>query len=117
MSILTNATFVSVAVMCALCGLLVMVAFGAILFKKFDKTLDQGVAMLGFIGFVMMVSAGYGDVIRETDSVKDLVNSAVSVMGGNQAVAAVIMLLLGLLITLGLGSSFATLPVKKLKFT
>lgn len=95
----------------ALCGLLVMVAFGAIPFKKFDKMLDQGVAMLGFIGFVMMVSAGYGDVIRETDSVKDLVNSAVSVMGGNQAVAAVIMLLLGLLITLGLGSSFATLPV------
>lgn len=95
----------------ALCGLLIMVAFGSIPFKEFDKTMDQGVYMLGFIGFVMMVAAGYGNVIRATNGVESLVKGSVALLGGSQMMGALVMLTLGLIITLGLGSSFATLPV------
>lgn len=95
----------------ALCGLLIMVAFGSIPFREFDKTVDQGVYMLGFIGFVMMVAAGYGNVIRATNGVEALVKGSVSLLGGSQMMGAFVMLFLGLIITLGLGSSFATLPV------
>ncbi len=95
----------------ALCGLGVMVLFGSIGFRDVDKTLNEGVCMLGFIGFVMMVAAGYGDVIRATNGVEQLVTSSLDILGGSKFIGANVLLLLGLIITLGLGSSFATLPV------
>ena len=67
--------------------------------------------MLGFIGFVMMVAAGYGEVIRATNGVGELVTSSLTILGDNKFIGANVLLLLGLIITLGLGSSFATLPV------
>ena len=66
--------------------------------------------MMGFIAFVMLVAAGYANVLRETHSVEALVNATTSVIttkfGG-----AFVMLAVGLLITMGIGTSFGTIPV------
>ena len=49
----------------ALLGLLVMVVFGGIEYRKIDKIMDSGLAMMGFIAFIMLVAAGFGSVLRE----------------------------------------------------
>jgi hypothetical protein len=58
----------------------------------------------------MLVAAGYGNVLRETGAVEALVSSAASVIS-TKATGAVIMLLVGLLVTMGIGTSFGTIPI------
>lgn len=95
----------------ALVGLCIMVAFGAIPFKTMDSTVGGGVRMMGFIAFVMLVASGYGNVIRETGAVGAIVQASVSTIGGSQLIAALTMLFLGLIITMGIGTSFGTIPI------
>ena len=94
----------------ASCGLLVMILTGAIKWKEIDKYVDGGVAMMGFIAFVMLVAAGYAQVLRETHSVESLVNATTAVINTKLS-GAIVMLLVGLLITMGIGTSFGTIPV------
>ena len=78
--------------------------------KEIDKYVDGGVAMMGFIAFVMLVAAGYAQVLRETHSVESLVNATTAVINTKLS-GAIVMLLVGLLITMGIGTSFGTIPV------
>ena len=66
--------------------------------------------MMGFIAFVMLVAAGYAQVLRETHSVESLVNATTAVINTKLS-GAIVMLLVGLLITMGIGTSFGTIPV------
>ena len=59
----------------------------------------------------MLVAAGYGNVLRESGAVEELVVKAAAYMQGSKAVAAFVMLLIGLLITMGIGTSFGTIPI------
>ena len=94
----------------AMCGLLVMLLTGGIKWKDMDLMMDGGVRMMGFIAFVMLVAAGYANVLRETQSVQSLVEATTSVIDTKMA-GAILMLAVGLLITMGIGTSFGTIPV------
>ena len=94
----------------AMCGLLVMLATGAIKWNKMDEMVDGGVKMMGFIAFVMLVAAGYANVLRETHSVESLVMATTAVINTKFS-GAFLMLAVGLLITMGIGTSFGTIPV------
>ena len=94
----------------AMCGLLVMLVTGSIKWNKMDEMVDGGVKMMGFIAFVMLVAAGYANVLRETHSVESLVMATTSVINTKFS-GAFLMLAVGLLITMGIGTSFGTIPV------
>ncbi|MBM6824858.1 Na+/H+ antiporter family protein [Veillonella magna] len=94
----------------AICGLTVMLLTGCIRWKEMDTTVDGGVRMMGFIAFVMLIAAGYANVLRETQSVQSLVAATTSVIDSKFA-GACLMLAVGLLITMGIGTSFGTIPV------
>lgn len=94
----------------ALLGLIVMIIFGGIEYKKMDKVMEQGLAMMAFIAFIMLVAAGFGSVIRETGGISELINFASSISGGKLG-GAIIMLVIGLLVTMGIGTSFGTIPI------
>lgn len=95
----------------AVVGLIIMLAFGAFGWKEMDEILNGGIGIMGFIAFVMLVASGYGAVIRETGGVDALVEASVSIMGGSKLIAAIVMLLIGLIITMGIGTSFGTVPI------
>ena len=95
----------------AIVGIAIMVAGGAIKWRDIDEMLQSGIGMMGFIAFVMLVAAGYGSVIRETGGVDTLVASVSGMLAGNQFISAAIMLLIGLFITMGIGTSFGTIPI------
>ncbi len=95
----------------AILGLFIMLIGGAIKWSSMDEMINSGIGMMGFIAFVMLVASGYADVIRATGGVETLVDSVIAIIGGNQFIAAVGMIFLGLLITMGIGTSFGTIPV------
>ena len=94
-----------------LCSIIVLFITRAIKFSDIDDLVDGGVKMMGLIAFIMLVAAGYGNVLRETGAVESLVLSVSSMVGDNKLLAAIFMLLVGLLVTMGIGSSFGTLPI------
>ncbi|EGY79450.1 Na+/H+ antiporter family protein [Peptoniphilus indolicus] len=95
----------------ALGGLIVMLLTGCIKIKNLDDVINGGIGMMGFIAFVMLVASGYANVLRTSGAVEELVDAAAVYMSGSKAVAAFIMLLVGLLITMGIGTSFGTIPI------
>ena len=59
----------------------------------------------------MICAAGFAEVLRTTGDIPVLVNMVQDLVGGSQPMAALMMLLVGLLITMGIGSSFSTVPI------
>ena len=95
----------------ALVGLGIMVLTGSVDWHKLHDLIDDGVRMMGVIAFVMLIAAGYGDVIRATGGVESIVQSVDTLIGGSQLIGAVLMLVVGLLVTMGIGTSFGTIPI------
>ncbi|MCT2534418.1 SLC13 family permease [Aquibacillus koreensis] len=95
----------------ALTGLVIMFLFFVVPFHKGDRVISEGVAMMGTIAFVMLVAAGFGHIIQEIGAVDDLVKVSSGVLGDNKMLIAFVLLLVGLVITMGIGSSFGTIPI------
>lgn len=98
-------------ILAALAGLILMFIFRVVPYNKGDKIVNDGIAMMGFIAFVLLVAAGYANVLTQTESVSALVDASSEYLGNNQALIAFILLLVGLVVTMGIGSSFATVPI------
>ncbi|MBN6189453.1 Na+/H+ antiporter family protein [Aneurinibacillus sp. BA2021] len=94
-----------------LTGIVLMFLFRIVRFPEGDDVVQRGVAMMGFIAFVMLLASGYASVLQETGAVKELVAASGEVLQGSRLIAAALMLLIGLLITMGIGSSFGTVPI------
>ncbi|MHB9313270.1 Na+/H+ antiporter family protein [Fusobacterium polymorphum] len=95
----------------AIAALAAMLIFRVIKWKDIDEFINGGVGLMGLIAFIMLVAAGYGNIIRETGAVTELVDSIHGMIGGSKALGVSVMLLVGLLITMGIGTSFGTIPV------
>ncbi len=95
----------------ALAGLGTMIITRCIKYKDMDMVMDGGIKMMGFIAFIMLVAAGYGKVLTESGAVKALVDSVSGSMVGSKPLVAFILLMVGLLITMGIGTSFGTIPI------
>lgn len=95
----------------AIAALIVMIIFKVVKWKDLDKMLNDGFLIMGVIAFTMLIAAGYGKVIRETGAIETLVNSVVGISGGNKIITSLIMLIVGLFITMGIGTSFGTVPI------
>ena len=66
---------------------------------------------MALIGFVMISAQGFAAVINESGQVEPLVAGVQDFFGDNKAMAALAMLVVGLIVTMGIGSSFSTLPI------
>ena len=95
----------------AVAALAAMLIFRVIKWKSLDEFINGGVGLMGLIAFIMLIAAGYGNIIRQTGAVGELVDSIHGLIGGSKAIGISVMLLVGLLITMGIGTSFGTIPV------
>ena len=98
-------------IMGALAGFVIFSLSGVVRWREADDVLTEGMKMMAMIGFIMIAAAGFAEVMRETGAIKTLVDSSAAMIGDNRALAALLMLLVGLLITMGIGSSFSTIPI------
>jgi hypothetical protein len=84
---------------------------GLFKWREQDDVFTQGMRLMAFIGFVMIAAAGFAGVMKATGAIPELVAGAGRLIGDSPSLAALVMLLVGLFITMGIGSSFSTVPI------
>ncbi len=100
----------------ALVGLGIVFGGGAVSHRKMDNLINEGIGLMGYVAFVMLVAAGFAMVLKATGGVDTLVNAMIPFMQNSKLLAAVLMLVLGLFITMGIGTSFGTIPILAVLF-
>ena len=95
----------------ALVGLAIFMATGALNWRESDDVFTAGMKMMALIGFIMISAQGFASVMTATGEVETLVNASAAMVGDNKALGALAMLIVGLIVTMGIGSSFSTLPI------
>ncbi|MBH0027405.1 Na+/H+ antiporter family protein [Pseudoalteromonas sp. SWN29] len=94
-----------------LVGVMIFSVFGVVKWEENGDVFSKGVAMMAMIGFIMISAQGFASVMQATGDVASLVHSGAALFDGNKPLAAGVILLVGLLITMGIGSSFSTVPI------
>lgn len=94
-----------------LVGVAIFTLFGVVKLEQNGDVFSKGIAMMAMIGFIMISAQGFASVMKATGDVASLVSSAAGIIEGNKPLAAALILLVGLLITMGIGSSFSTVPI------
>jgi len=100
----------------ALIGLGIIFTFKVIPKSKMDSMMNEGVYLMGYVAFVMLVSAGFADVLKETGAIENLANATMNFMPDNIIICSLIILILGLFMTIGIGTSFGTIPILAVLF-
>ena len=100
----------------ALVGLGIVFGGGAVSHRKMDKLINEGIGLMGYVAFVMLVAAGFALVLKETGGIDILVNAIMPFMQNSKIIATGLMLFLGLFITMGIGTSFGTIPILAVLF-
>ena len=95
----------------SLAAVLVFVIARVISLRDTQDVFVQGVYLMGGIGIVMIAASGFAEVMKATGGVTELVDMISSGLGSNRGLAVFMMLFIGLLITMGIGSSFSTVPL------
>ncbi len=76
-----------------------------------DDVFTSGMRMMALIGFIMITAGGFASVMTATGQIQPLIDATANLFGNSKGMAAFAMLFVGLLVTMGIGSSFATLPI------
>lgn len=95
----------------ALLGIMIMIVGGAIKLKNSDGTIAEGIRLMGMVSFIMLIAGGYAYVVNQTGAVDTLIDATLAILGNSKIMFVTILILIGLLITMGIGTSFGTIPV------
>ncbi|WP_106475717.1 Na+/H+ antiporter family protein [Phytohalomonas tamaricis] len=108
---LTTQLLTDSMVLGGLLGFAILSLSGVFRWREQDDVFTEGMRLMTLIGFIMITAAGFASVMQATGQIDTLVESSRSLIGNSQALAALVMLLVGLFITMGIGSSFSTIPI------
>lgn len=95
----------------AFAALTFLVITKVIKWSQIEEVLNGGIDLMGFIAFVMLVASGYANVIIESGAVNALVDTALGVLNDSMLAGSFMMMALGLVVVLGIGTSFGTVPI------
>ncbi len=92
-------------------AMLLIIVFRVANIKSLDEHVAKGMKDVAAVVFIMAAGSGFASVSNTYGDVPGFVNAVVGVLGDSKLVGAFAMLLLGLIVTLGIGSSWGTVPV------
>ncbi|MDT3960306.1 Na+/H+ antiporter NhaC family protein [Staphylococcus kloosii] len=95
----------------SLAGVLTFFVSGAYNWKDLDQKFVDGIQIMAYIGVVILTANGFAGVMNKTGDISQLVHSLSDITGGNKLLSIILMYIIGLIVTLGIGSSFATIPI------
>ena len=95
----------------ALAGVLVFFVSRAYSWYELDEQFVDGIKIMAYIGVVILTANGFAGVMNATGDIDNLVKSLTSITGDHKLISIVVMYIIGLIVTLGIGSSFATIPI------
>lgn len=100
----------------ALTGIVVMFVGRVVFIKDSEAVVQDGVKLMGTIAFIMLIASGYATILKETNAITELVAAMNGMTGDSQFVTALLLLFIGLLVTMGIGTSFGTIPILAVVF-
>ena len=95
----------------AMAGFLVFSVTGVVKWDKSEGVVADGIKMMASIGFIMISAAGFAEVLEATGHIESLVSDTSDWLAGSKGLTAFILLIVGLVLTMGIGSSFSTVPI------
>jgi predicted histidine transporter YuiF (NhaC family) len=95
----------------ALAGFAIFSCCGIVCRHESDCVVVDGFKMMASIAFTMLAAAGFGNVMRASTDICSLVEWLVIHIGNSKMLAVCGMLSIGFLISVGIGSSFSTVPI------
>ncbi len=95
----------------ATAGLAFLVLTGVIKVTKITDYFNENTKTMAYGCFVLMAASGFGNVTRNVGELDTLIAALTEVLGGNKLIAAFFMLIVGLAVTMGIGTSFGTVPI------
>ena len=95
----------------ALAGIIVMFVCRVVKMYEGERVVHEGIGMMGMIAFVMLIASGYANVLTESGSINELVDATLAITGDSHLSVAFFLLAVGLVITMGIGTSFGTIPI------
>ena len=98
-------------VIASVAAVLVFVLARTIHLRDTQDIFTHGISLMGGIGIVMIAASGFAEVMKATGCVDSLVEAVSNSIGSSRPLAVFLMLLIGLVITMGIGSSFSTVPL------
>ena len=104
-------TFTDSMIFGALAGVLVFFVSRAYHWYELDEQFVDGVKLMAYIGVVILTANGFAGVMNATGDIDSLVKSLTGLTGNHKLISIIVMYLIGLIVTLGIGSSFATIPI------
>lgn len=100
----------------AVVGLTIIFGTGVISHTKSDDLINQGILLMGHIAFVMLIAAGFALVLQQTGGIESLVDLILPYIAYSKLLATVLILGIGLFVTMGIGTSFGTIPIMTVLF-
>lgn len=104
-------TFTDSMIFGALAGVLIFFISRAYKWSELDKKFVDGIQIMAYIGVVILSANGFAGVMNKTGDISSLVHSLSTIAGDNKLLSIIVMYIIGLVVTLGIGSSFATIPI------
>lgn len=104
-------TFTDSMIFGALAGVLVFFISRAYNWYELDAKFVEGIKIMAYIGVVILTANGFAGVMNATGDIDELVKTLTSITGDNKLFSIIMMCVIGLIVTLGIGSSFATIPI------
>ncbi|HAR4319830.1 TPA: Na+/H+ antiporter family protein [Staphylococcus aureus] len=104
-------TFTDSMIFGALAGVLVFFISRAYNWYELDAKFVEGIKIMAYIGVVILTANGFAGVMNATSDIDELVKTLTSITGDNKLFSIIMMYVIGLIVTLGIGSSFATIPI------
>ncbi|HDC9101469.1 TPA: Na+/H+ antiporter family protein [Staphylococcus aureus] len=104
-------TYTDSVIFGALAGVLVFFISRAYNWYELDAKFVEGIKIMAYIGVVILTANGFAGVMNATGDIDELVKTLTSITGDNKLFSIIMMYVIGLIVTLGIGSSFATIPI------
>jgi len=100
----------------ALSGIIIMFVGRVVFIKDSEEVVQNGVKLMGVIAFIMLIASGYATILKETNAITELVEAMTGMTGQSKVITAILLLFIGLLVTMGIGTSFGTIPILAVVF-
>ena len=98
-------------ILAGLVGFAIFMVTHVIHWQQADTVFNNGIRLMSMIAFIIITSNGFAAIMNATGGIEPLVRDSVAFFGDNRSLVVLVMLVVGLLVTMGIGSSFSTLPI------
>ena len=98
-------------ILAGLTGFAIFMVTHVIHWQQADTVFNNGIRLMSMIAFIIITSNGFAAIMNATGGIEPLVRDSVAFFGDNRSLVVLVMLVVGLLVTMGIGSSFSTLPI------